>query len=161
MSLELETGLGSYALQREHSLFIGTFLIPISALSIIPALQRECDEVWAKTLETMYSDGADVRRDEPLECVVPLDQKEVMEGWLKGQDALKFNQPHIGDLLLIQLPNLSFPVVKGQHRLKAYCKVREEDGLPKDAPHADCLCVKLYYSGVSQWSSKPQLYSQM
>lgn len=143
----LEASLSAYGLQRVQHYYIGTVLIPIPSLQIVPALQRPFDPDHADSIKHMYA-AVDNRGVDPLECIVPLDKREQVESWVKEQEAHKLTLSTPADLLRIGISDCSFPIIKGLHRYKAYCMAKELGKLPKDAPHLDCLAVKLFYSGV-------------
>jgi hypothetical protein len=149
MSQSLQGNISTYALYREQHFFAGLFLIPITSLIILPTLQQPYNEAHARTCKAMYSTQVDVRGTDPLECVIPLASKDLVVNWLKNQDLEKLSNLKPADLLVLDLPEVKFIILKGQHRYEAYHLALEEEGLlPKDAPHPECLGVRLFYSGV-------------
>jgi hypothetical protein len=139
----------SYSLYREQTFFAGVFLIPASSLVILPGLQRLYDEDHAKNCMEMYAADVDVRSGNPLECVIPLEAKDTVSAWLAKQDPTKLGKFQPTDLLVLDVPQISFPIIKGQHRYKAYCLALAAEGvLPQGAPHPECLAVRLFYSGA-------------
>lgn len=144
-----EVNLCDYILQRDEEFYIGQFLIPVTSLKIVPALQRPYDELHTTHLKPMYTSGFDIRSTKPLECVVPLESKDQLVDWVKGQDHSKFSKHKPADMLRLDLPEITFPIIKGQHRYWAYYDALDKGRLPKDAPNLDCLCVRLYHLGES------------
>lgn|ERR1700761_517335 len=145
----LEGNICTYALHREQHFYAGLFLIPITSLTLLPTLQRPFDEAHANALKPMYAAQVDVRSTNPLECVVSLADKDLVDSWLQNQDPGKLGKLKPADLLVLDIPGVKFPIVKGQHRYEAYRLILKEEGvLPADAPHPECLGVRLFYSGV-------------
>lgn len=146
--MPIHTSIGHYKLQRERDFFVGSFCIPVTSLVIIPSLQRPFDEDHMKKIGPMYtSDGIDNRVPQILECVVLQDHKEQVEEWVKNHPPGPAGL-NTADFERLELPEVTFPIIKGQHRYKAYQNALELNLIPDDAPHRDCLCVKLYYEGV-------------
>ena len=144
-----ELGICEYIAYREQEFLIGLFLIPISSLHITPQLQRPFDKTHSDDLKQFYNLGSDGRSGDPLDCVVSNADKERFALWLEQQDKSKLVKLKPADLLVIDLSDISFSIIQGQHRLRAYSSVMAEGDLPADAPHPECLCVKLYYLGES------------
>jgi hypothetical protein len=149
LTMSLDQSLSAYALHREQVLYAGFFLIPITSLTIHPSLQRPADDSHIEACKLMYANNVDVRSMNPLECIVPLASENLVVDWVQQQDQEKLSKLKTADLLVMDIPGIQFPIIKGQHRFRAYSLVLEEDGvLPKDAPHPECLSVRLFYSGV-------------
>lgn len=147
--MPLEASLTDYILHRDKNFFIGMFLIPVTSLKIDPTLQRPLDEEHLGNIESMYIDGADPRVEKALECIVPQESKNQVADWVEKQDPAKFRMLTPADLLRLDLPELTFPILKGQHRYQVYCSALEQGLIPQDVLHLDCLCVRLFYLGVS------------
>ncbi|KAI9431151.1 hypothetical protein H4582DRAFT_2085411 [Lactarius indigo] len=135
-----------YSVFRDHQFYIGRVLISTKSLKVDHAIQRSLDFKHAEDIMPMYSNDIDSRAYDLLDCIVPLDVKDKVDLWVKEQDPVRLSASLIENMLLLDLPNTSFPIVKGQHRYNAYCKVMEENKLPEGAPHPGYLAVKLYHS---------------
>ena len=138
-----------YAHKRQKQLYIGRLLIPVTSLCVDPSFQRPYNDAHAHTLLSMYNCDVDQRSLSPLDCVVPLEHKQKVEDWVASLDAGQLTSFNLKEPVLLTLPGCKFPIVKGQHRYRAYCLAMEEDKLPKDALHPGHLYVDLYYLGAS------------
>src|ERR1700691_3473717 len=126
----LESNIRQYSLLRKEKYYLGRFLISTTSLEVDPALHRPFNAAHAANIKPMYSKGLDNRSADPLECVVRLKDKEKVDEWVKEQDPSKFKQSQPGEMLILHIPDCSFPIIKGQHRYRAYLEVLEENGLP-------------------------------
>ncbi|KAH9012917.1 hypothetical protein EDB85DRAFT_2158623 [Lactarius pseudohatsudake] len=135
-----------YSALRDKKFYIGNVLISTESLKVDLSLQRPLDPEHAKELMPMYSNEVDFRTHNPLDCVVDIGDKDKVDQWVKEQDPSKLSTSFLKDMLVLDLSNTSYLIVKGQHRYEAYCQVMKEDNLPQDSPHPGCLAVKLYHS---------------
>ncbi|KAH9023023.1 hypothetical protein EDB83DRAFT_2527341 [Lactarius deliciosus] len=135
-----------YSTLRDQKFYIGHVLIPTESLKVDPSLQRPLDPDHAKDIMPMYSNDVDLRTHDPLECIVDIGDKDKVEQWIKEQDQSKLTTSLLEDMLVLDLSDTSYIIVKGQHRYRAYCQVMEEAKLPQDFPHPGCLAVNLYHS---------------
>ncbi|KAH8976743.1 hypothetical protein EDB86DRAFT_3110825 [Lactarius hatsudake] len=97
----------------------------------------------------MYSNDVDLRTHDPLECIVDIGDKDKVEQWIKEQDQSKLTTSLLEDMLVLDLSDTFYIIVKGQHRYRAYCQVMEEAKLPQGFLHPGCLAVNLYHSDPS------------
>lgn len=148
-SMSVEPNITVYASKRDKELYIGKLLIPTTSLSIDPSFQRPYSREHAERILPLWDTGdVDHRSTSSLDCVVPIEQQEQVMNWVASQDPEKIKAFNPNSPLVFDLPNCSFPIVKGQHRYKAYCIAIEKHRIPEDAPYPGHLCVDLYYSGV-------------
>lgn len=150
--MSTEGNICDYIIHRDKNFYIGSFLIPLTSLCIIPELQRPYDEAQARKLQGMYTNRVDMRSIDPLECVV-MENRDQFDNWFKDQDHTKLSMLQAADMLKLDLPGIAFPIIKGQHRYKAYLLAQEENLLLEDVPHPDCLVVRLYHLGEPSGSS--------
>jgi hypothetical protein len=149
LAMSFRGDISTYSLYREQTFHVGLVLIPTTSLTVLSTLQRPYNEEHADTIKSMYSNQLDVRSTHPIECVVPLDSKSLIVNWLQNQDQGKLSKLNTADLLILDIPEVQFPIVKGQHRYEAYRLLLNEGGvLPNDAPHPECLAVRLFYPGA-------------
>ncbi len=144
----LDSDLHNYSALRHKNFYIGMLLIPTACLKVDHTFQRPIDHEHAEDIKPMYSNDMDTRNEDPLECIVHSSDEEKFKQWLDNQDSSLLAQTQPEHMLVLNLSDTLFPIVKGQHCYEAYCQVMKEDKLPKDAPHPGHLAVKLYYSGV-------------
>lgn len=140
--------LCAYAVHREQEYYIGLVFIPVTSLTILRTLQRPLNESHAQACRAMYANQVDMRSTSPLECVVPLESKNLVTNWVKQQDAARLHKLKPEDLPVLDISGVLFPIVKGQHRYEGYCLAFKDGLIPKDAPHPNCLAVRLFHSGV-------------
>ncbi|KAH9025411.1 hypothetical protein EDB84DRAFT_1564060 [Lactarius hengduanensis] len=86
------------------------------------SLQRPLDPQHAKDIMPMYSSDTDLRTHDPLDCVVDIGDKDKVDQWVKEQDPKKLTTSFLEDMLVLDLSDTSYVIVKG------------------------CLAVKLYHS---------------
>lgn len=147
--MSIPGNISIYGLHREQKFYIGLFLIPVTSLTVLSAIQRPYTKAHAEACKSLYSNQVDMRTIKPLECIVPLDSKDSVNKWLQEQDSEGFHKLMPADLLVLSVPDVKFPIVKGQHRYEAYNLCLKEEGiLPKDAPHPECLGIRLFHSGA-------------
>ncbi|KAH9009307.1 hypothetical protein EDB85DRAFT_2162883 [Lactarius pseudohatsudake] len=108
-----------YSALRDKQFYIGNVLISTESLKVDLSLQRPLD---------------------------PEHANDKVDQWIKEQDLKKLTTSFLEDMLVLDLSDTSYVIVKGQHHYTAYCQVMKEDNLPQNIPHPGCLAVKLYHS---------------